>query len=129
MKLDSKYFDSIRIKPEHVSAGPDLPVCDEPGCTSEGAYRAPKGRLREGEYFNFCLNHVRDYNKSYNYFAGMADDDIEAYRIDAATGQIGDFIVVKFMRFRGDRIVELREFVDHAEGVEQLFARKSSVAK
>ncbi len=86
MKLDSKFFDSIRIKPEQISAGPELPVCDGPGCRLEGAYRAPKGRLREGQYFNFCLDHVREYNKSYNYFAGMPDNDIEAYRIDAATG-------------------------------------------
>jgi DnaJ-class molecular chaperone len=29
---------------------------------------------------------VREYNKSYNYFAGMADDDIAAYQRSAATG-------------------------------------------
>jgi hypothetical protein len=86
MKLDSKYFDSIRIKPDHLSARPELPVCDGPGCRLEGAYRAPKGRLREGEYFNFCLDHVREYNKSYNYFAGMPEEAITAYRVDAATG-------------------------------------------
>lgn len=86
MKLDSKYFDSIRIKPEQFSAGPELPRCDGPGCHLDGAYRAPKGRMREGQYYNFCLDHVREYNKSYNYFAGMGDDAIEAYRIDAATG-------------------------------------------
>ena len=39
--------------------------------------------MREGEYYNFCLDHVREYNKSYNYFAGMADDDIVAYQRSA----------------------------------------------
>ncbi len=42
--------------------------------------------MREGEYHNFCLDHVREYNKSYNYFAGMADDDVAAYQRSAATG-------------------------------------------
>jgi hypothetical protein len=90
MKLDSKYFDQIRIKPRvqvadepRVAAGPR---CESPGCGEPGAYRAPKGRNREGQFFNFCLDHVRDYNKSYNYFAGMTDHDIDAYRVDAATG-------------------------------------------
>jgi hypothetical protein len=85
MKLDSKYFDSIRISPiaeETVEA----PTCEWAGCTRHGGYRAPKGRQREGQYFNFCLEHVRDYNKSYNYFSGMADDEIDAYRRASATG-------------------------------------------
>ena len=51
-----------------------------------GGYRAPKGRHQEGKYHNFCLDHVREYNKSYNYFAGMGDDDIVAYQRSAATG-------------------------------------------
>ena len=85
MKLDSKYFDQIRIKP--VTSEPDdSPQCQWHGCALHGGYRAPKGRLREGEYFDFCLAHVRDYNKSYNYFSGMADADIVAYRDASTTG-------------------------------------------
>ena len=51
-----------------------------------GGYRAPKGRGHEGQYYNFCLDHVREYNKSYNYFAGMADAEIDDYQRSAATG-------------------------------------------
>ncbi len=86
MKLDSKYFDSIRIRPEPMVARDARPRCDHLGCGRKGEFRAPKGRLHEGGYFTFCLDHVRDYNKAYNYFAGMADRDIDAYRVDAATG-------------------------------------------
>ncbi len=60
--------------------------CAVPGCTEEGAYRAPKGRGKEGQYFWFCLDHVREYNKTYNYFDGMTDDDVLAYQRDAITG-------------------------------------------
>jgi hypothetical protein len=87
MNLNSKYFDRIRINPDGAPAtGRDAPPCEWYGCGRAGGYRAPKGRQREGEYHNFCLDHVREYNKSYNYFAGMADDDIAAYQKAATTG-------------------------------------------
>jgi curved DNA-binding protein CbpA len=87
MKLDSKYFDSIRIKPEaERGASPHAPVCNWPGCVEAGSHRAPKGRGREGEYFLYCLDHVRAYNKSYNYFAGMSDEDVASYQKASITG-------------------------------------------
>ncbi len=87
MKLDSKYFDRIRIKPEQDRLAADqVPVCEWPGCAREGGYRAPKGRLREGEYHNFCLDHVRVYNKSYNYFAGMDDAAVARFHKSATFG-------------------------------------------
>lgn len=85
MKLDSKYFDRIRIKSEPTEPAA-VPECEWHGCHHPGGYRAPKGRMREGQYFNFCLDHVRQYNKSYNYFSGMADEEIVAYRDASATG-------------------------------------------
>ena len=87
MNLNSKYFDRIRIAPERpmVEEAAARP-CEWHGCGQFGGYRAPKGRQREGQYHNFCLEHVREYNKGYNYFAGMADDDVMAYQRSAATG-------------------------------------------
>lgn len=40
----------------------------------------------EGAYFLFCLDHVRDYNKSYNYFSGMSDADVASYQKSSMTG-------------------------------------------
>lgn len=87
VKLDSKYFDRIRVKPEKDRLRPpEHPPCEWAGCHAEGTHRAPKGRGREGEYFSFCLDHVREYNKSYNYFEGMSDDDVVDYQKSAITG-------------------------------------------
>jgi hypothetical protein len=86
MNLNSKYFDRIRINPDGEVKTADAPACEWRGCANAGGYRAPKGRQLEGKYFHFCLEHVREYNKSYNYFAGMGDDDIIAYQRSAATG-------------------------------------------
>jgi hypothetical protein len=30
------------------------------------------------EYWWFCLQHVREYNAAWNYYAGMSDDEVEA---------------------------------------------------
>ena len=87
MNLNSKYFDRIRINPDGGPvSGADARRCEWQHCARPGGYRAPKGRHREGQYFNFCLDHVREYNKSYNYFAGMGDDDVAAYQRAAQTG-------------------------------------------
>jgi hypothetical protein len=86
MKLNSKYFDRIRIKPDKDQPKPQDSRCEWPGCAQKGAYRAPKGRNAEGQYFQFCMDHVRAYNKSYNYFDGMADNDIGDWIKAASTG-------------------------------------------
>lgn len=87
MKLESKYFDCIRAKPEPARADRKrMPQCDWQGCDKSGTHRAPKGRGREGEYHLYCLDHVRDYNKSYNYFSGMSDDDVAAFQKASVTG-------------------------------------------
>lgn len=51
--------------------------CDIPGCSLGGAYRAPKSPSRLTDYFWFCLDHVRQYNKSWNYHAGLDDSQVE----------------------------------------------------
>jgi len=87
MKLDSKLFDRIRIKPDPTRRERDgLPPCDWPGCEATAPHRAPVGRHREGEYHRFCLEHVKQYNQSYNYFAGMSDASVAAFQRDALTG-------------------------------------------
>lgn len=87
MNLNSPLFDSIRTKREpEPEAGPQERTCDHPGCRAKGEFRAPKGRNREGEFFYFCLVHVKAYNASYNYFNGMSDEAVAAYQKDAAIG-------------------------------------------
>ena len=87
MKLDSKYFDCVRVKPLNEQAVHEHgPICQWRGCQSAGVHRAPKGRGREGQYYFLCLAHVREFNASYNYFEGMSNSDIEAYQKDSVIG-------------------------------------------
>jgi len=52
-------------------------ACDHPGCRDGGEFRAPKSRQTLTEYFWFCLDHVRAYNRAWDYYAGLQPDDIE----------------------------------------------------
>ena len=60
--------------------------CQWANCTKKGTHRAPKQRPAENEYYYFCRDHVAEYNKSYNYFAGMDDSQVVDFQKSAATG-------------------------------------------
>ena len=87
MSGDSPLFDRIRVKPDQDRRlRAELPPCEWPGCNGGATHRAPKGREHANEYWRFCLDHVREYNSTYNYFAGMNDDAVAKYQKDALTG-------------------------------------------
>src|SRR5579863_9986871 len=87
MDLNSPLFDRVRVKPKPKQTVQSTTMrCDHPGCTQPGEFRAPMGRLREGEYYCFCLDHVREYNASYNYFNGMTPEAVALYQRDASVG-------------------------------------------
>jgi len=87
MSTNSPIFDRIRVKPDQDRRlREELPACQWPKCGAPATHRAPKGRLRTGEYWRFCLEHVREYNNSYNFFAGMSEDAVAKYQKDAITG-------------------------------------------
>lgn len=87
MKIEADLFERIRVRPDREQlAKRQFPPCDWGGCEAAGSHPAPKGRGREGEFHHFCIDHVRLYNKSYNYFSGLPDDAVAAWQKDAVTG-------------------------------------------
>lgn len=87
MKFDSPLFDRIRVKPDKDrSLRKEGPACQWAGCRERATHRAPKGRGRDKDYWHYCIEHVRQYNQNYNFFAGMKDDQVAAYQKDALTG-------------------------------------------
>jgi len=88
MDLNSPLFDRIRIKPKAAedTTSTEAPSCEHPGCTGQGLHRAPKGRGQEGKYWRFCIDHVRAYNASYNYFKDMPEEAVAAYQKDSIIG-------------------------------------------
>ncbi len=87
MKPYPKYFERIRVRPDpEAELKSRAPRCQWDGCDQAGTHRAPVGRMREGEYFKFCFDHVREYNKGFNYFSGLADSEIARFQKEALTG-------------------------------------------
>ncbi len=48
------------------------------GCECAGEYRAPKSRRTLNEYWWFCLEHVRAYNSTWDFYKGMSPAEVEA---------------------------------------------------
>ena len=59
--------------------------CDVENCKEHGIYPAPRNRVELRTYFWFCLKHVREYNKQWNYFDGLSGDALEAEIRNATT--------------------------------------------
>jgi hypothetical protein len=53
--------------------------CDHQGCEGTGSYPAPRGRDDLRSYYWFCLDHVREYNRAWNYYAGMTAEEVETH--------------------------------------------------
>ena len=55
-----------------------LKICDNVNCKDKGEYRAPKSRLNLNQYYFFCLKHIQEYNKSWDFYRGLSIDQIES---------------------------------------------------
>lgn len=60
-------------------------LCEQEGCEYAGEFRAPKNPSRLRDYHWFCLDHVREYNKAWDFYRNMSTEEIEASRISDVT--------------------------------------------
>jgi len=77
-----------RGSPEYAEDKPEARPnrCEMAGCGALGEHKAPKHRGLN-EYYMFCLDHVKEYNKAWNFFEGMAPEDVEEHTINAFYGE------------------------------------------
>ena len=52
-------------------------ICNNPDCNELGIYPAPKSRNNLREYYYFCIDCIRNFNKSWNYFDGLNEEELE----------------------------------------------------
>jgi hypothetical protein len=76
----------MRIKPDAKVPQPKTRTCEAPGCTGEGTCRVPKSREHVNEHLWVCVAHARAHNEQWDYFSGMNEAQIEAFRVDAIIG-------------------------------------------
>ena len=53
--------------------------CHMEGCSQEANYRAPISPDKLNIYIWFCITHIKEYNKKWNYFSEMSADEIEEF--------------------------------------------------
>ena len=54
-------------------------ICDWKNCKEIGAYKAPIEKDNSKKYRLLCLNHIKEFNKNWNYFENMNDHEIEFF--------------------------------------------------
>lgn len=83
-------FTDIRIKPPGGRKGkngqpkPQTRVCEQPGCDEPGEHPAPM-QFGDGKHW-FCKRHAAEYNKSFNFFDTMTDEQLKAFNEGARYG-------------------------------------------
>ena len=51
-------------------------ICDWNNCFEIGEYRAPIEKDNSKNFRLLCLKHVKEFNKNWNYFSGMNDEEV-----------------------------------------------------
>ena len=54
-------------------------ICDWDNCKKPGLYKAPIERDNSKKYRLLCLEHIKIFNKSWNYFENMTNQEIEYF--------------------------------------------------
>ncbi len=80
---------------------PSERACDHIGCKSPGLHRAPKSREPAKQFWHFCAVHAAAYNKRWNYFAGMSEEEKADFHKKEETGHRPTWT---FRGGRGDRL-------------------------
>jgi len=88
-------------------------LCSHPACGQAGEYPAPKSRDQLNDYYFFCLEHVRAYNKAWDYFAGLSAEQIEDYIREATVWERPSWPMAEWgMKDRHIREKAMREGFD-----------------
>ena len=54
-------------------------ICDWENCKELGKYKAPVEKDNSRNYRLLCLNHIKIFNKKWNYFENMNESEIEFF--------------------------------------------------
>ncbi|MCB9964046.1 MAG: DnaJ domain-containing protein [Rhodospirillales bacterium] len=60
-------------------------TCDMPDCHHTAEFKAPKDRTLK-DYYHLCQEHITAYNKAWNFFAEMSEDEIQSHMRESVYG-------------------------------------------
>src|ERR1043165_8972912 len=76
----------IRIKQDAPKLSAKTKRCAVAGCHNPAESRVPKDRHNMDDKHWLCRAHIRERNERWNFFAGMSNEDVEKFCLDAITG-------------------------------------------
>ena len=87
-------FNDMRIKPPKAGEAeakadvlhlkPGEKPCECPDCRKAATARAPKSREQLNDFYDFCQTHAAEYNKAWNFYAGMNEAQVRAAKENEA---------------------------------------------
>jgi DnaJ-domain-containing protein 1 len=78
--------DEAKREDDVYALKPGERACDHPGCRMPANARAPKSREMLNEHYWFCQRHAAEYNKQWDFFAGMSEGEIRKRQAESAVG-------------------------------------------
>ena len=78
--------DDARVEDDVFALKPGQRACDHAGCRVAATARAPKSRDMLNEHYWFCQPHAAEYNRNWNFFAGMSEGEVRARQAQSAGG-------------------------------------------
>ena len=84
-------FVDIRVRPPSEDDASETDVnalkpgeraCDHPGCGRAATARAPKARDMLNEHYWFCQPHAAEYNRNWNFFAGLPEAEVRRRQLE-----------------------------------------------
>ena len=54
-------------------------ICNWENCSEIGEYKAPIEKDNSKKYMLLCLSHLKEFNKNWNYFSGMNDEQVRDF--------------------------------------------------
>src|SRR3546814_5202409 len=76
-------------------------LCDRHGCEEPGDRPAPKSPNSKDRWY-FCEQHAAEYNRNWNYFEGLSDEEAKAREAEEQRNA-GGFAESKHYGWGGDR--------------------------
>ncbi|MGB1076815.1 MAG: hypothetical protein ACPG05_00775 [Bdellovibrionales bacterium] len=107
-------------------------------CSAEGEFRAPRDRSLS-DHYHFCQEHIRDYNRAWNFFEGMNPAEVEehmtsAFYGDRPTWKYREFATMEETLFNkindayGEETTQKRQENTNANGFERHSPEMESLA-
>src|SRR3569623_997679 len=87
-RTDDWGFPRWRSYGEKGRGAAKVRLCDREGCTQTGDRPAPKAPNSADRWY-FCEAHAAEYNKNWNYFAGLSAEDAAREAAEEARGNAG----------------------------------------